>query len=67
MVPDQLSDLGDDDEPSSPSNDKQDEPVCKPEEPDEIPEDGESGFDSSEMEVENLEVVGNGRSPRKRK
>lgn len=66
MFPDQVSDLSDDDGPSSPSNDKQDKPVVEADKPaDEKTEGGESGFDSSG--TENLELAGNGRTPRKRK
>ncbi|CAB3998654.1 Hypothetical predicted protein [Paramuricea clavata] len=66
VFPDQVSDVSDDDGLPSPSNDKQDKPVVEADKPaDEKPEDGESGFDSSE--TENLEVAGNGRTPRKRK
>ena len=64
---DQVSDLGDDDKRSLASNDEHDQPVGEADEPDENEEDGESGFDSSEMETENLELTENGQSPRKRK
>ena len=63
-IEDQVSDPSDDDKRSLSSSDEQDQPVGEPDEPDKNVEDGESGFDSSEMETENLE---NGQSPRKRK
>ena len=67
-VQDEVSDVSeDDDEAQSPTNNEQDKLVGEADKPDEKPDDGESGFDSSEMEMENEEMTGNDESRRTRK